>query len=98
MHIAAAGASDRQVQGIFRDRAVADHGYRGSGHGSGVLLGPCNRWRSVLRRSVNNLEREPPVAERCHGQATGHERSVRLIMAAPAEGDEAIEVEVGSAA
>jgi hypothetical protein len=44
---------------------------------------------------VNNLEREPPVAERGHGQPPGHEWRVGLIMTAPAEGDEPINVEVG---
>jgi hypothetical protein len=44
-----------------------------------------------------HFEREPALSKRSDGQPAGRERRVGLIVAAPAEGDEAIEVEMGAA-
>jgi hypothetical protein len=47
---------------------------------------------------VHNLEGEAPVAQRCNSQPTGRQWCVGLIMAGAAQGDQAIEVEVGATA
>src|SRR6267378_8346886 len=47
---------------------------------------------------MHDFEGKAPLAQRRDDQPTGRQRRIRLIMAAAAEGDQAIEVEVRAAA
>ena len=58
----------------------------------------ATRRPAVFRRSVHDVKDESAIAQRRNNQPTGLERRVGLIVAAPAEGDEAIEVKIGAAA